>query len=437
MSSALLIYPEPEEVKKTRFGYSINMLYIGAIIEQAGHVVVKYLDYSINTYTDDPIEKYITICDYIIVEIDAYALKRSINLQNAMMIIASTKQKYPNKIVIAFGYDISIMPREVKYADYTLSYFELEKEIVNIISRKTGSLIQPAQNRSFDKLPYPDRTLISEFNTHGGTKTHLPNLAKSTLLQTSRGCGNTCTFCQRKGWYNQRLQHSIGYIHREMKLLKEEQFVNIWIVDDNFTFNLANAKQILEMFIKEELTTRMKIACSSWSKIDYEFLDLAKRANVSVISMGVESANKEILDFYNKENQLDRLSSIIKHADEIGLYTIANVIIGAPMETERTINNTLEYVLQTPFDQVNIKVLDYMAGSKLFQELPASMRKGKRHLFACKENGLCNFTLEELKEFIHLFQERIHKEKHPKLLSKILKNGTPYNLAPIKKNNTD
>ena len=89
----------------------------------------------------------------------------------------------------------------------------------------------------------------------------------------------------------------------------------------------------------------MKISISSWTNIDFEFLKLAKKANISIISMGIESANEEILDFYRKKINLEQTKELIAFADSIGIYMVGNFIIGAPMETFKTISNTFNTFL--------------------------------------------------------------------------------------------
>jgi radical SAM superfamily enzyme YgiQ (UPF0313 family) len=155
-------------------------------------------------------------------------------------------------------------------------------------------------------------------------------------------------------------------------------------------------------------------------------LELAKEAGVSIISFGIESANPEILKFYRKKIDLNKFQNLVEYANRIGLFTVGNFIIGAPMETEETINNTFSYILNTPFDQVNLKLLDYMAGSDLYESLSNEMKKKQRHIFACKENGLNNFPLIHLKEKINCFKAKFQETSSHRLDEKIKKMGPPY-----------
>ena len=55
MADILLVYPAPEVFKARRFGFSLNLLYIASILKQAGHRIVNYLDYSIESFDLDQV----------------------------------------------------------------------------------------------------------------------------------------------------------------------------------------------------------------------------------------------------------------------------------------------------------------------------------------------------------------------------------------------
>lgn len=154
----------------------------------------------------------------------------------------------------------------------------------------------------------------------------------------------------------------------------------------------------------------MKISLSSWTNIYFKFLDLAKAANVSIISYGIESAGEEILRFYKKRVDLANAKKLIEYANNIGLYSVGNFIFGAPMETEASILKTFDYIQSVPFDNVNLKILTYMVGADLYATLPRDIKRdNKRYVLACKENGLNQFSLEELIQKLTQFRDDYHR----------------------------
>jgi len=492
MAGILLVYPAPDEFKERRFGYSLDMLYLASILKKGGHRIVKYLDYSVETFEMKDFFSYADRADLIIFELDSFPLKRSVNIGHGERLVREVVKRYGSgadrkKKIILFGNDIAIakhlsgengensvsnrgkpvkpsrephnfnpqtfytddrypyspdiqpltystqsphdaIGREIEF-DYALSSSFCNSIAVIVESIMKGDPVPELRPlRDLDMLPYPDRSLLTSYAEQGGTVEQKPGLLKSALIRTSVGCLNSCTFCQRKAWNREYLAHSIPYVSKEFSLLKENRYRNIWVTDDNFTFNPDRAKALLKELVDRRLTEGMKIAMSSWTRIDEEFLEIAKRARVSIISFGVETANREIQRFYRKTVDLERFGQLIRYADGIGLYTVGNFIIGAPMETGETIGETFSYIRETPFDRVNVKLLDYMAGSELYETLPPEKKRIGRHVFACKENGLNNFPLEVLRGKIKEIKgEFLHsREKH--LKEKIKRYGAPYYL---------
>ncbi|WP_458400647.1 hypothetical protein, partial [Mailhella sp.] len=94
-------------------------------------------------------------------------------------------------------------------------------------------------------------------------------------------------------------------------------------------------------------------------------------------------------------------------------------------ETDYTIDQTFALIRECGFDQINIKILDYMIGSTLYDSLPDELKKND-HVFACEENGLTSFTLEELTNRRNAFIKSYYTEHRTMLTEKISRFGTPY-----------
>ena len=154
-------------------------------------------------------------------------------------------------------------------------------------------------------------------------------------------------------------------------------------------------------------------------------MNLEKECNVRIISFGIESGNAEILQFYRKNINIDNVPNVIQYANSIGIFTVGNFIIGAPTETEETIKETFDLIKKCEFDQVNIKNLDYMVGSSLYESLTDELQT-EDHVFACFENGLNNFRLEDIKLQKDAFLSEYYTSHRPILERKIRLYGTPF-----------
>jgi len=420
MSNIIIIYPRPDEYKKPRFGFSYDMMTIATVLSNEGHRILLK-DYSCEPFCNDDFSKEIAEykIDLAIIEFDSFALKRSENYTHGLELVKIVKCLNERIKVVAYGHYCCISKKDIDTADITIKENRVDLIIDAIVKTESIKGELPRLN-DLDSLPVINRMLLDQIEFYKQN-------SKSTLVRTADGCENTCVFCQRKGWQKKFQVHSDQYVLNEFKLLKEQGFINIWIIDENFTFNLARAKRILTLFIEQKVTEKMKISISSWSNIDNEFLDLASKANVRVISMGIESGNQQILDFYKKNIDLQKTKKIVRYANKLGIFTIGNFIIGAPMETYETIEETFLYIRECEFDQVNIKTLDYMMGSQLYDSV-MDMAKGRSHLFACLENGLNRFAFQEILDIKHNFLADYNAEKKDRVSNKMRQFGTPYDL---------
>ena len=425
----LLIYPDPDEEKECRFGYSLSLLYLASILRQAGDAC-QLLDLSYEACSADSFRDRVLWADVIIVEFDSFPLKRASNSTSGLELVNAINGlcQVP---VIAFGHECVIRQKAVPGAVVTY-VTEPESSILATVDAVVRRKQQPpciAQSgtlQDMDLLPLPARDLLPEPVLYGQTRWRMAHLARSALIETSRGCMNTCRFCQRHGWSSSYRAHSVEYSLLEFEELAKEQYVNVWITDDNFCFNLPRAKSLLRGLAKKGVTRGMSLALSSWTRIDFETLELAHSARVKILSFGIESADSAIMHFYDKRIDLSHTRELIKAADALGQYTVANVIVGAPMESEDTIRSTFDYVLSVPFDEVNVKILNYMPGAPLYSELPAAMQEGARDVFACAENGLCRIPRDELKARCDNFTRFFKAARAPRLSAKLTKCGPPY-----------
>lgn len=409
----LIVYPKPDKYKKPRFGFSYEMLTIATVLSKYHRVNIK--DFSCESYNECEFIEYVRRerIDVSFIECDSYALKRSQNIVHAARII-DILNRYTT--TVAYGNYCYITKRNFGNAVHTIT----ENDINCVIDciNQLEQIEHISHVGAYDELPYINRNLLL-------TIPYYKTNSQNTLLQTSKGCENTCVFCQRKGWQSCYVTHSDDYVLGEIQDIKSYGFQNVWITDENFTFNLPRAKRLVTKIIQANLHENFRFFISSWANIDEEFLNLAKECNVRIISFGIESGNAEILQFYRKNINIDNVPNVIQYANSIGIFTVGNFIIGAPMETEETIKETFDLIKKCEFDQVNIKNLDYMVGSSLYESLTDELQT-EDHVFACFENGLNNFRLEDIKLRKDAFLSEYYTSHRPILERKIRLYGTPF-----------
>ena len=411
----LLIYPRPDVIKNARFGFSYELLLLATILRRYHETELH--DYSCEPYCEQVFKRMLSARNYdlILVECDSFALKRSQNTAHARQILSIAKQIH-GLVSIAFGYYCCIKGEDFPPADFTVKVNDLNLILDKINQFDANTSIKPVLN--YDDLPRVDRSILLSIPYYRAHKT-------DTLIQTSKGCQNSCIFCQRKGWQSTYVAHSDEYTLKELCCLSDLGFNNVWVIDENFTFKLDRAKRLLTKYIELQLEHVPNLFISSWTNIDKEFIDLAAKSNIRIISFGIESGDADILKYYRKNIVLDEITQIVRYANDRGIFTVGNFILGAPMETQETIEKTFDLIRLCEFDQVNFKILDYMIGAELYDNLPERL-KTSDHVFACAENGLCSFPLDVIAQKKNDFVLSYYAEHKNKLTQKIALHGYPY-----------
>ncbi|MFH1563446.1 MAG: radical SAM protein [Nitrospirota bacterium] len=439
----LFIFPPPDKLKETRFGAPLGILYLSSELISAGYEV-KLADFNVEKYDLDKIRNLLEGKDIVGISIPSYSLN------NGCKIIRDIREISSDIPIVAGGPDCILFPRLVEGTDVTVIN-EAEDTIVaifdSILKRRdlskcqgvifkdqvTGEVkygVSPVLKNNLNHIKFPARHLINNYAACGGTQIKSPNLPKSTLMLTSRGCPFHCRFCARDALsYSNYRERSVDNVLEEIEEIYRAGYKVLWISDDNFTVNTDRAYKIMEGIIS--LNLKIVLAFSSWVGAANEDLFLKfKEAGGRIISFGLESGNQDVLDFYRKPITLDKIRYAVELADKCGLFTAGNFIFGSPMETKEHLRKTLEFAERLPLDTVNFKVLGYMAGSNLWAEAvkDGKILEDERNVFADKKRGLGNFDIEELLEFTKsAYKEFCHdKRRQERLKNKIKRLGLPY-----------
>jgi len=161
-------------------------------------------------------------------------------------------------------------------------------------------------------------------------------------------------------------QRSTKNIIKEINEINNLGYRIVSIADDNFLANKKQANELFDEIIKEKLDMKFIITAARVSSADEKLYKKMKKAGVTHIQFGVESGNQDVLDFYNKKIDLEKIKHAINLSNKTGFFTIGSFIVGAPFETKKHFQNTLDFAKTLPFDSVSFLPLKYMAGSQMW-----------------------------------------------------------------------
>ena len=185
---------------------------------------------------------------------------------------------------------------------------------------------------------------------------------------TSRGCPQKCIFCSRPVFGRKWRGHSPNYVLEEIQLLRKRYGVSILsVLDDNFTFDLKRAEEILDGIIAK----KWKLNIYFWNglRIDHMTENLLlkmKKAGCTAINFGVESVDPTILSFIRKGIKLDQVEKVIKLTRETGIRANIFLMLGLPGDNVQVVDKIMDFVGKVHVDGVHLSMATPLRGTEFW-----------------------------------------------------------------------
>lgn len=207
--------------------------------------------------------------------------------------------------------------------------------------------------KNLDILPIPDRRLLK--NPHKYYDPKLPRM--HTLAYTSRNCPFTCYYCvpcslsfARELEYKRHHKrkppvafHSTQRVIEEFKVIENQGYKSVAVVDDNFTLGKERIIDICNGI--KELNLQWICLGRADQLLDEKLIKAMSDAGCVSVSLGIEHFCQSILDDIEKNLKVEFAEKAIKLLKKNEIEPQINVLFGAsPLETEDTIIYTLKRV---------------------------------------------------------------------------------------------
>ena len=416
----------------------LGLLYLGSVLENEGHTV-EIIDFLAEHYPLNTVKKNLLSTDAVGISIFSSAYNETMHggrytyaYKESAKVAGLIKKIDPKVPIIIGGPHCSIQPREslneIPSADISVEG-EGEQVITEIgkalegtktlskihgIYYRENNLIKkgkPAKViEDLDSIPFPARHLIDKYDYSIAAKSNFFK-PKFTSMITGRGCPFNCSFCTRNtlGFKTFR-KRSVENVVNEIEEINKT-YNSVMIVDDTFLVDEQRANNILDRLI--EIGTDIEIYIQG-ARVDIAKKELflkMKKAGVKHLYYGLESGNQDVLNFYNKNVNIDQIRKAINLSSEMDFYTAGTFILGAPIETKKHIENNISFATSLPLDAVIFTILTYKYGSQLWDEAEKSGKISNSDgytVVADRRNGLGNFTSEELEEFYRIAIKRFY-----------------------------
>ncbi len=257
------------------------------------------------------------------------------------------------------------------------------QDIPGITYKRNGSVIANPKSepiKDLDSLSFPDTDVIPQ---------EIKELGIVSMF-TTRGCSNRCTYCSTPEIWDRkiRFRSAEGIVdeinnYREHFNLKEVHFL-----DDTFTVSRKRLYSFLDAYVQAGLNKEIGWRClSRVNTVDEDTLDYMKEAGCNHISYGIESANEEVLKDIKKNISPEQAKQVCEMTSRLGIKTKAFFMIGFPGETEKEINQTLDFAANLDVDRIAINVVKAYPGTALYNEVNQAFPEGYSSDFRCNSSA--------------------------------------------------
>lgn len=304
------------------------------------------------TFFDDRVEAidYSAPADLVGISIETYSARRGYQI--------AEKFRRKGVQVIFGGYHATLCPDEAEqYAD-ALCVGEAETV--------WHEILKDAEQRRLKKryvamLSSPLIDIKVDRSLFAGKK-YLP----LSLIETGRGCAFKCNFCSIGAFYRSTYRRRpIQDIVRELAQVEND---HIFFVDDNFTGDVASARQLfaaIKPYRKKWMTQTSVIGLK-----DRAFVREMAQSGCLAVLIGFESLQIENLGSMNKQvNKLEEFDSVLENLREEGIFVYGTFVFGYPHDTVELYARTVQFAIEQKMLIAAFNHLVPFPGTPLYAQL--------------------------------------------------------------------
>jgi len=234
-----------------------------------------------------------------------------------------------------------------------------------------------------EKMPMPDYSILNNLGCldwyigdDWWIKNYRINIEldpskKSAIFISAKGCVARCTFCHRfeKGYRVHPLESSI----KHLEYLKNMGVKYLSVGDENFGSNKHITKELVKVL--NDLGFKWRVSGVRASTIDKDTLKFWADNGCLMVIYGIESGSPAMLKVMEKKITRKQNIDALKWSYEAGLTSPIQLVIGMPGETDKTISETISFLLECmPYysDSFRNKLLDVVVSINYAQALPGT-----------------------------------------------------------------
>jgi anaerobic magnesium-protoporphyrin IX monomethyl ester cyclase len=242
-------------------------------------------------------------------------------------------------------------------------------ELVRHLEKKPGQRITEIRG-----IAYRENGKISKTRVPDPIKDldHLPVPARYftySHVSCSRGCAWNCSFCGSPEFWGRKIRwRSPGKFVEELEMLNRKGVTFFYFSDDTFTLDPKRVVEICERIIERNLKIAW-YAISRVDRVDEDVLYWMRRAGCTQISYGVESGSEKIRRALGKPVASQEIKRAFALTTRYGILSRAYFIYGAPGESWKTVQETIDLMDDIKPLSAIFYLLDVFPGTRLYRDL--------------------------------------------------------------------
>ena len=284
-------------------------------------------------------------------------------IRETVQVAQEAKRLYPDKPVILGGWHPSLLPDQTlaePSVDIVVSgqgedaMLEVVRRIgageslegvVGVGFKRDGELVfnSPRAMRPIADLP-PKAYELADFDAYQRITGK-----RWAMYTSSLACPYNCSFCTnaavyKRAWNALPAEQTV----EEMADLTARYALELlWVVDDNFLVDLKRAVAIGEGLARRDVRHEWSIQATTnlVARLSVEELKILRRAGLTQICHGAESASPKVLELMNKDfQQLDTIHAAARNCIAAGIRPSFNIIFGFPGEGRAERRETVRFI---------------------------------------------------------------------------------------------
>ena len=322
--------------------------------------------------------------DPVRLEGDAFGF--SVSTQNSRAVYdCADALRAGGKNVILGGIHVTVCPEEAMcHADAIVT-----GEAETIWPEVCEDLLAGRLKDRYEGSPTPpSRMTPVDYRFFGNRRYRTP-----ASLFATRGCNRRCSFCVSSRYMGPYRTKPLDVLEQEIdQLAALHARAFLQFTDDNL---LASRKYAVDLLA---LLRRKRRRFVTMVTVD-QFCDRALMEEMAAsgclgVAVGVESVDDNNCAAVSKYQNLQQpFVDAVHRANQLGIQTVALIMVGLPHDTPQALERTLEYLKHVPCSYYDMRVLRIYPSTPLYHEMLATGDVTENWWLQAESSGTCNDVL--------------------------------------------